>query len=267
MTDAIIITAVGALAGLHSASWGAYKDSPHEAFKTGKYLRSAVIGTAGAWLTALFLDTANVISVNMGVFYAIAVIAERALTELYKGYFRNEPQDKYRIPSAAHLMGNVVKNTGKRLAAGVAFTAAFTAFALWALNTQPGDTIDLKATGIVFGLIGGLLIAVGGCLKDAPIEGFSKTKFMRSPLIASIAGLFLSGYTANPGMLMLSAMGLERAATEAYKTFVARKIPGKFKAEKPLNPEWLAKRRIFLAPYALTLMLFILLLQQNIALR
>lgn len=265
MTDAIIITVVGALAGLHSASWGAYKDSPHEAFKTGKYLRSAVIGMAGAWLTVLFLNTTNVVSVNMGVFYAIAVIAERALTELYKGYFRNEPQDKYKIPSAAHLMGNIVKNTGKRLAAGLAFTAAFTAFALWALNTQLGSTVDIKTTGIAFGLTGGVLIAVGGCLKDAPIEGFSKTKFMRSPLIASTVGFFLSGYTTNPGVLMLSAMGLERAATEAYKTFVTRRIPGKFKAEKPLNPEWLAKRRIFLAPYALTWLAFILLLQHAIS--
>lgn len=264
MIEAIVIAAIGMLAGLHSASWGAYKDTPYEPFKTGRFLRSAIIGMAGAGLTALLLNTTKAETVNMGVLYAIAITAERALTELYKGYFRNEPQDKYKIPSAAHLLGKVVKNKGKRLAAGIAFTTTFIAFTLWTLNMQAYINIGSKTTGIAFGLLGGLLIALGGCLKDAPIEGFSKAKFMRSPLIASIAGLFLSSYTANPGVIMLSSMGLERMLTEAYKTFIARKIPGKFKAEKPAHIEWLAKRRIFLTPYALTWVLFILLLQHTL---
>ena len=37
---------IGALAGLHTSTWGMYKDAPHEGFTWPKYFRSTVVGAA-----------------------------------------------------------------------------------------------------------------------------------------------------------------------------------------------------------------------------
>jgi len=39
----LLAAAVGVLAGLHTATWGMYKDAPHEGFTIPKYLRSPVV--------------------------------------------------------------------------------------------------------------------------------------------------------------------------------------------------------------------------------
>ena len=44
--DLIIAAIIGLMAGLHTSTWGMYKDAPHEGFTWPKYFRSTVIGTA-----------------------------------------------------------------------------------------------------------------------------------------------------------------------------------------------------------------------------
>ena len=44
----IIAAAVGATSGLHTATWGMYKDAMYEGFSTRKYRRSILIGAASA---------------------------------------------------------------------------------------------------------------------------------------------------------------------------------------------------------------------------
>jgi len=264
--DALTLAAAGALAGLHSASWGAYKDSPYEPFKAGKYLRSVALGVLVAFGGALFLRVEGVNTVNLGVMYAFAVILERAVTELMKGYIREEPQDKYRIPSTVHVLGRIIKNRRKRLFTGLAFTLAFIVFTTFMFGITGMGSSNRLVTGTLFGLTGGMLIALGGGLKDAPIEGFDRLKFMRSPCVAAAAGAFLSQYTSEYGLIMLASMGLERMVTEAYKSFVKTRAPGKFKAEKPADRMWIERRGVFAVPYIATWAAFILFLGHTIAL-
>ena len=42
----LLAAAVGIMAGVHTATWGMYKDAPHEGFSTWKYARSIVLATA-----------------------------------------------------------------------------------------------------------------------------------------------------------------------------------------------------------------------------
>jgi len=51
----LLAAAVGLIAGIHTATWGMYKDAPHEGFSGRKYARSIVLAAviavviAGAW--------------------------------------------------------------------------------------------------------------------------------------------------------------------------------------------------------------------------
>ena len=40
-----IATLIGFLAGIHTCTWGMYKDAPHEGSSWPKYFRSAIVGT------------------------------------------------------------------------------------------------------------------------------------------------------------------------------------------------------------------------------
>ena len=44
MTHLAIALAIGILAGLHTATWGMYKDAPHEGFTWFRYFRSPMVG-------------------------------------------------------------------------------------------------------------------------------------------------------------------------------------------------------------------------------
>jgi len=55
-TEFLIPATVGAVGGVHAATWGMYKDSPHEGFTWRTYLRSVwvglLLGSAGGWISA-----------------------------------------------------------------------------------------------------------------------------------------------------------------------------------------------------------------------
>ena len=40
----LLAAAVGLIAGIHTATWGMYKDAPHEGFSRWKYARSPLLG-------------------------------------------------------------------------------------------------------------------------------------------------------------------------------------------------------------------------------
>jgi len=69
------------------------------------------------------------------------------------------------------------------------------------------------------GFIGGLLVALGGALKDAPYEGFDPATFWRSPVIASVWGVVLGVEFPRTSCVLLgmSTIGLERVTIETMK--------------------------------------------------
>jgi hypothetical protein len=99
--------------------------------------------------------------------------------------------------------------------------------------------------------LGGFVSAIGGAWKDAPLEGFEPLKFLRSPLIAALAGLGLAVFTRHYLLIALAALGYERALLETYKTFFFPQKPrGKF-AGKPIRfPDMLERRKPFAWVYA-----------------
>lgn len=83
------------------------------------------------------------------------------------------------------------------------------------------------------GFVGGLLVALGGALKDAPYEGFDPATFWRSPVIGTVWGAVVGCAfpRASPYLVGLSTIGLERLTVEAMKVGRARAgvyVPSKF---------------------------------------
>jgi hypothetical protein len=243
---------IGLVAGIHAATWGMYKDAPHEGFSWRKYARSPVLGTAlGPVVTAateLNPTHAGAAVVLFGVVYAF----ERALAEIYKTFLRNEDQSKYFIPMQFHILGRVIQSRLARLLVGALYTIlliAVIAFVAYLDRKSPGG--HSIAIVLVVGSLGGWISAFGGAWKDAPSEGFQTLKFFRSPALAAVFAWGLAGLTDTLLLITLAATGYTVATTETYKTFFFPSKPrGKF-AGKPIRyPEMLVLRRRFVLPYA-----------------
>jgi hypothetical protein len=94
--------------------------------------------------------------------------------------------------------------------------------------------LPLWSLVLVAGL-GGWLTAVGGAWKDAPVEGFSGWKFLRSPVVATAWAVILSRFTDDWVLLTMAAAGWSVISIETYKTFLTGgRPPGKF-ADKPVR--------------------------------
>jgi hypothetical protein len=88
---------------------------------------------------------------------------------------------------------------------------------------------------VLVGAVGGWLTAAGGAWKDAPVEGFSGWKFLRSPTVATAWAGVLMLFTHDWVALAVGAGGLSVLSIETYKTFFTRgRPPGKF-AGKPVR--------------------------------
>jgi hypothetical protein len=243
---------VGLAVGLHISTWGMYKDSIHEGFTLRQYRRSVIVGVVAAplatWVVGLDPTTASGIVVLFGLTYAL----ERATTEFWKTFIRDEDQSKYFIPMQFHVMGKVIRHRGARLAIGLTLVAA--AFGLLqvarALQPAPGTEGSLW-TLLAVASIGGWYSAFGGAFKDAPIEGFETLKFFRSPVVATTYGWLVSHFTDSYPLIALCAIGFTVATLETYKTFFFPSTPrGKF-AGKPIRfPEMLERRQYFVPLYA-----------------
>jgi len=244
---------IGALAGAHASTWGMYKDSPHEGFTWGKYLRStwfsAVIGLlVSMWATFNLTDFSDI-----SVFFAVVYVTERALMEFYKTFLRTEDQSKYFIPMQFHVFGKVIESKSRRLWLGTAYLAGVLAVVLcltWFQRIDHG--LSNWAVVLIIGSIGGWISAFGGAWKDAPLEGFQIFKFFRSPLMALGYAIILAHFSYDYLFISMGGLGYTIATTETYKTFFFPSKPrGKFAGKPIVYPDMLSMRQRFVPLYVL----------------
>jgi hypothetical protein len=241
---------IGALAGLHAATWGMYKDALYEGFSLRKYLRSVLTGSVAALAiqAALGFDLSQ--AAGFILLFGTSYALERFVLESWKSFVRTEAQDKYFIPMAFAVNGRVVASRRRRLVAGAGYVGAV-ALVVAALATvqQPGDHPPLAAL-LLAGTVGGWLSAFGGAWKDAPKEGFQLLKFFRSPLIALAYALLLTRMTDSYLVVAFASLGLTVASIETHKKFGRPlEAPGKFTGKPLTHPEMFARRRRFVPVY------------------
>ncbi len=216
---------LGGLTGLHAATWGAFKDSPFEGFHRASFARSVLLGlAAGALLAALAPRPATTpVLVLVGLLYA----AERLVTEAWKAFLREGSQAPYAIPMRLAVRGRTVDARLPRYLTGVVVASLLVSLAVLVDAAVPARPPLLVL--VLVGSVGGWLTAVGGAWKDAPVEGFSGAKFLRSPAVATGWVLVLLPLTTSPVALTVAAGGLSVLVVETWKTFLTGgRPPGKF---------------------------------------
>lgn len=225
--------ALGLLTGLHAATWGAYKDAPFEGFRWRSYVRSIVVGGVAALLLAATtsVESTQPAVLLVGLFYTL----ERLSTEWWKTILREDDQGAYSIPMRLGVGGRPVDSRLVRYLVGALIVVGLLG-ACWAVTAvQPLLPVLPAPLTVLIGGIGGWLTACGGAWKDAPIEGFSGWKFLRSPVVATAWAVPLSFTTDSWVLLTLAAGGFSVATIETYKTFLTGgRPPGKF-ATKPVR--------------------------------
>ena len=248
----LLAAAVGVMAGVHTATWGMYKDAPHEGFSRWKYSRSIVLATIIGVILSVGWDLDPRRAADLVVLFGATYAVERALAEIYKTFIRDEDQSKYFIPMQLAVFGKPVQSRGARLLAGAGYVLGVLALIVmvgWIDRTVP-DPMPLWLVVLVGGL-GGWISAFGGAWKDAPKEGFHIFKFFRSPIIASLFALGLSYLSDDLVLVTLAALGFCVATTETYKTFFFPSVPrGKFAGMPVHFPDMLRRRQPFIFLYA-----------------
>ena len=241
---------VGLLAGAHTATWGMYKDAPHEGFR--HYPRSIVVSTLLAPAVAAVAGLDVLSAAGIVVLFGVTYCCERGVTEFYKTFVRFEDQSKYTIPMQFHVFGRVVPAGPRRWAIAWAHVAVIF-LAGWGIHAAHGIETGWPrpVPFLLLGSIGGWLSAFGGAFKDAPIEGFHTLKFFRSPALAAAYALLLSRFTDSYLLAALGGLGYTVATIETYKTFFFPSKPrGKFANKPILFPEHLLTRQRFVPLYA-----------------
>ena len=250
MSSAMVAIFVGLAAGTHTATWGMYKDAPHEGFGWRKYSRSIVVGALLAPLAAALFGLDPGAWGDAVVLFGLTYALERAAVEFYKTFLREEDQSKYTIPMQFHVFGRVVRSRTRRLLIGGSIVLVVGLLALVVWRWGHGRAL---AAGAVFllGGVGGWISAFGGAWKDAPIEGFHWLKFWRSPALAGAWALVVSRFTDDIVVIAFAALGYTVATTETYKTFFFPSRPrGKFQGKPVLYPGLLRFRQRFVPLYA-----------------
>ncbi len=243
-----IALVVGLLAGAHIATWGMYKDAPHEGFTWRTYVRSIIVAAILGVATQLVVDWDLARAANRFVLWGLVYCLERGATELWKGFIRDEDQAKYFIPMQFGILGKPLASRARRVAVGLGLTLACAGLvlALHALERAWPRWLVALTIGPCFGWIS----ACGGAWKDAPFEGFETFKFFRSPLVAAAWALVVSRFTSSWVTIALAAEGLTVASIETYKTFARPDRPrGKFAGKPVAYPEALEQRKPFARLY------------------
>lgn len=255
----LVVSTLGLAAGLHAASYGAYKDSPHESFMPRRFVRELVFAT----LLAASLGAAGLArGQSPFIVYLASFALSRIVTEFWKLFMRVEPQGDYRIPTQIHCVTGIVNNPVLRLLLGIGFLASI--YGIYCLAKVLPAEWPVWMRGLVTGLSIGACEAIAGGYKDGAIEGFSWRRFFKSPVFGSIGGLVAAGHTADPLFLLLGAIGTMRMLLELlFKMVVPDYAPGKFRSMIGPHVEWHARRRVFLKPYALTWMLYLVLCSRS----
>jgi hypothetical protein len=241
---------IGSMAGLIVSSWQGFKDPPWEGFSLAKFLRSILVGAGAGGALAWFLSRRGLVVDNPGVFAFAVVAIERTIGEGYKGFFRRGSHAEYlrlltklHIPATSYFI---------KVAAGIGYLVGvywlFRGLARL-LDSLIASGSGLAVPGIVIGLLDGVMVGIGGALKDSQFEGFIPLKFVRSPIAGMVSGAIFVHYSANPLLVVLATVGGERVGVECYKTFLRRQVRGMFAGQPPRYPEWIARRGIFTASY------------------
>ncbi len=243
---------VGLFAGAHTSTWGMYKDAAHEGFTWRKYLRSVLVSGTLAPLLVSGLGMPLSSIGDLLVLFGVTYVLERAVSEFYKTFLRDEDQSKYFIPMQFAVRGRVVRSRRARVTAGVGVALLAGALAVGVNILQP--TGVAPPSPWLFGLAGclaGWFSAIGGAWKDAPIEGFDTFKFFRSPVVAAAYALLLSRFTDVLLLAALAGLGFTVATLETYKSFFFPSKPrGKFAGKPIRHPEMLTRRHWFVPVYA-----------------
>ena len=248
------IAAVGLAAGLHGALYGAYKDSPHESFLLRRFAREIAIALTVSVGLAVFHP--GVGHQSAFVLYLSVFALTRIVTEFWKLFVRVEPQEGFRIPTQIHYVKGPVHNPILRLLLGFGFLASI--YGIYALGTIMPESWPPAVHGLLIGLSIGIAEAIAGGYKDGSIEGFSWRKFAKSPFFGTLGGLIASGHTGDTGFLLLAAIGSMRMFLELlFKMLIPDYAPGKFRSMTGPFPEWMTRRQYFLAPYAITWLLYV----------
>jgi hypothetical protein len=255
--------ATGAIAGLTVSSWQGFKDPPWEGFFVAKFLRSIVVGVAaGAFLCTLHESAAG----NPGILAFAVVAVERVIGEAYKGFFRRGKHDEYYL--LLRRMSVTESAYPARIVLGLGFViGAYGLFRLlaWWLARMVATLGSLSIAGLLAGMAGGLLVAIGGALKDSQFEGFLPLKFLRSPLVGGLTGMLVIRFSSHWFLVALAAVGSERVVVELYKTFLKRQVRGIHAGKPVLYPVWLARRGLFAVTFgiAVTICSALLVLYRN----
>jgi hypothetical protein len=252
ISSLLIALGIGFLSGLHTSTWGMFKDAPHEGFSWGRYFRSAIVGAAMAAIAGAVMRPDFTAPGQLVLFFGLTYVLERGAIEFWKTFLRTEDQSKYFIPMQFAVFGRVVHSVGRRLLIGfilaVGVILAFLSIHWLTRGAGLGRSVPVV---LAIASIGGWISAFLGAWKDAPVEGFETLKFFRSPLAAALYGLLLSPFTMSYLLIALAALGYTIATLETYKTFFFPSKPrGKF-AGKPVRfPEMLERRKRFALVYA-----------------
>lgn len=247
----LLAAGVGLMAGAHTATWGMYKDAPHEGFSLWKYFRSILLATGIAVIVSLLTGLDPRRAADLVVLFGATYAVERGLAEWYKTFLRDQDQSKYFIPMQFAIFGRVVKSRGGRLLAGAGYIGMLAGMVLlvYSIDRSVPQPHPLWLVVLVGG-IGGWISAFGGAWKDAPYEGFQTFKFFRSPMIASLYALGMGQLTDNLVLVTLAATGFTVATTETYKTFFFPSKPrGKFAGMPVHFPDMLVRRQRYIALY------------------
>jgi hypothetical protein len=85
------------------------------------------------------------------------------------------------------------------------------------------------------GWLAGTLCSLGGALKDSPLEGFKRSTFPRSMVVATFWGLVSTAVTSDFFLAFAFAGYFERVTVEGWKIIRAKR-PSKFVA-----PDWVTE--------------------------
>jgi len=249
MNPLLFFIFVGFFAGLIPASVNAFKDPPYEGFHVLRFPRSIFIGTIFGAVMYFLLVKRYIIADNLGFIFLSIYCMERLTGETVKGFFYRTIHEDYK--EVYHLY-RLPKAYLWRVLMGIGFFSLITivfVISIAVIHNYRPTFIHNKILGIIVGLTSGLLVASGGGAKDSPSEGFEKDKFLRSPIVGAIGGIFLITLTATPDVLLLACVGFDRVILEGYKTFLSGKPRGIFDKKKVAFPRWLHYRWLFLGTY------------------